>query len=84
MEIQYVITCKIEYKITACSGGLVEIVVSRQSGGPGSTSAVNNFVFFFFSFGFFFICKYPFIGKTKQWKPKLFCPRLADSFLRVT
>ena len=50
MQIQYVITCKIEYKITACSGGLVEIVVSRQSDGPGSTSPVDDFVFFFFLF----------------------------------
>ena len=64
MHLEYFITCKIEYETTACSGDLVEIVVSWQSGGPGSTSAVNNFVLFF-SFLYFFICKYPFIRQTK-------------------
>ena len=51
-------------KITASSGGQVEIMVSWQSGDPDSTCAVNNFFFLFFVFIVFF-CKYPFIRQTK-------------------
>ena len=50
VQLYCVIRSKIPYEITGSCCGQVEIVLLWQSGGPGSTCAVNNFFFFFFLF----------------------------------
>ena len=55
MQFQCLITCKIEYEITATSGGQVEIVVLWESGGRDSTCPLNLFFFLFFVVRLFYL-----------------------------